>query len=188
MPIKIGLAPEDLRPNTLFLTVTQESPIEAKILVDIDHVIQGEFCHHKVDGKELVWTYIGEEDPCYDLESKPRFSVIVPCLIKERDKKVVRYIRGPRQFNRELLKLDATYETIRGLIVKFVREDGDWAKYSIVPSGKVSTVSEDQDEVVSDFLNEIFQGNAEQIRQYISDNGASIKAKINTSDFEETEL
>lgn len=188
MPIKIGLTEEDVRGKSLFLTVTPEAPIAAQIIIDLDHVVQGTFCHMKHNEEELIWVYTGDDDPCHDFDFNPRFSVIVPCIVKEKSGKVVRYIRGPKQFNRELLRLNTRYESIQGLIVEFRREDGDFAKYSILPQGKRVKVTEDQDEVLEEFLSDIFDGTADETREWLQEKGVTIKAKIDTKKFEEEEL
>lgn len=185
MAIKIGLTESDLQAGTLMYTIPSDSEIDAQIVVDIEHIVSGTFCHMKKGDEELVWAYAGDQDPAHSLDIRPRFSVIVPSVVKEGDKKVVRYIRGPKQFLKQLLSLERRFDTIKGLRVKFIREDKDWVRYTISPTGKRAATDEfDQDEILQDFMDNVFQGTPSEIMDWLGDAGP----KIDLSEFKTEEI
>ena len=185
MAIKVGLSEEVLQAGYLMYTIPSNSSIDAQIIVDLDHVIYGEFCHLKKGDEERVWAYTGDKDPCHSMGIDPRFSVVVPAVVKEKGKKVVRYIRGSKQFQRQLLSLNSRFESILGLRVKFTRKDGDWTRYSIDPTGKFASTDEyDQDDILESFMENVFQGTPQEVMDWL---GASAPA-INLSDFDSEEI
>lgn len=167
MAIKVGLSEADVQTGLLF-TIPPNSVIDAQIVIDIDHVISGTFCHYKVGEKEIIWAYSGESDPCHSLDISPRFSVIVPAILKQNKKKSLQYVRGPKQFQRALLTLDNRFGSIKGLLVKFGRKDDKFAHYSIEPTGKTAPLDDhDQDEIIETILDDIYSGTSEEIAEWL---------------------
>lgn len=188
MSIRIGTHGE-ARNNRLFWTVPNGATVRAKFLADHKHVISGEFCStFAPDDTELIWAHCGDDDPGTDIGVKPRFSLLVPMLVKVGDEKITRIVRLPKSVMRQIDSLSVTYPTIRGLIVDITRSDnGKWAEYTIASTGKISPVTDfDQDEWVQSMLDKIFVGDADAVRTYLINNG--IKLLVNNASVVEEDL
>ena len=188
MPIKIGLSESDLEGNSILYSIPANSKLEAQIAVDMDHIVSGELCRYKKNNDEFVWEYTGKEDPCYQLNINPSFNVIIPCYVKlNKHIKQLVYIRGPKQFATELLKLEKKFGDIRGMVVQFERKDGKYAKYTISPTGIISKLQEvDIDNILKPLVSKIFQGTSSQVYDWL---GSKINIKANpTMGLDEEEL
>jgi len=165
--ISLGKAPKNAATvDKLFWTIPSNSTVTAKILVDADHLVDGYFCQH--NGK--LWAYSGDEDPCHDLQDvEPRFSILLPCLIKTPTGKEFKVIRGPQAIAKQIESL-ATTNNLRGLLVTITRKDERFAKYTVTPTGQRAKVEEDQDELVADILSKIKQGDSREIAEWLGIN------------------
>lgn len=187
MAVKIGLSASDLQSDKLFYTIPSNTTITGQIVVGIDQIISGHFCHLKKGDSELVWAYSGDGDPSDKMDNVyPKFSVVVPAIIKEGTEKNLRYIRGPKQFQNQLIAINSRLGNIENLIVKFERKDGDsFAKYSITPTGKRAKPSGyNSEEVLKELMGEFFQGTPEEILEWL-DGQIELPSLI---DFETEEL
>ena len=176
MPIKIGLSEKDLISNSILYSIPANSKLEAQIAVDMDHIVSGELCRYKKNNQEFVWGFTGKEDPCHQLNISPNFNVIIPCYIKTNDHiKELVYIRGPKQFATELLKLKNRFGDIKGLVVQFERKDGKFAKYTISPTGIISKLQEvDESVILKPLVSKIFQGTSTEVFDWL---GSKINIK-----------
>lgn len=178
--MKIGISPTTLKDNGLLSDVGRNGSIKCKILVDIEHIITGDFCTSQGrDKKEVVWEYVGPEDPIHDLDRKPRFMVILPVLVKEGEAKVVKYLRLPKSCVQKLLSLSKLEGGLQGRIVTIVRQDGsgkEFTSYDFKDYGSRSAVTENQEELVKYVIDNVITGSPEEIREQLKKLGVLLKA------------
>lgn len=164
--IHIG-RPTELRNSYFLWTVPADSTVRAKILVDSDHVISGDFCSYAPNGKdEVMWVYTGDDDPCHELNISPRFSIVIPMLVRLGSEKVIKNVRLPRSCDRKIDALIATHGTIHNLIITITRDDsGQWSEYTLLGTarGKDDGTFK-QNEWVQSFVDFVVDGNPDDIR------------------------
>lgn len=171
MALSVGISASiDSLSNKLLWTPTPDQVFTAKFLADQNHIIEGEFCHLFYNQTEYVWVYTGKDDPCDELNIKPRFSVIVPMAVKVNDKKVICNVRFPKSVRSKILSIAGIVapNSLDGAIVKIRRDDsGKFTKYEIKSAGTWAPVIEfDQDGWVNDFTtNKIWDCPAKEIRE-----------------------
>lgn len=173
----------------LLWTVPANTTFIAQILCGQESIISGDFCHYYVsDSKELVWVHTGKGDPCEKLDVQPRFSLIIPMLIKVGDdEKVQRNVRFPKSVGRKLESLMLSSDSIRNLVVKVTRDDtGQWASYNIESTGKMArATSYEFDEAMwlDAMLEEIIDLDAPAVEHWLQTNGVAIggKSKVGSS-------
>lgn len=169
--------------NTRLLwSVPRNTTFTAQILCDNDHLISGTLCHYygAKDG-ELVWEHTGDDDPATDLEVHPRFSFVIPMMVKTPEgDKVQKNVRFPKSIARKVEDIVVRQGSIENMVVTVSRDDtGDWAAYDIVPTGQV--VSGDlsgfnQDDWVNCFLEIVFAGTAEETADWLDSKGVKTSA------------
>jgi hypothetical protein len=165
MSIKIGLGATASNDEKFLWTMPSNTTITAKILVDSDHIITGDFCQLKHNGTVITWAFSGNTDPGVELDINPRFCVVVPMLVKiGSEQKVLRNFRGPKQIQRQIEAISYGIDTLRGAIVDITRKDGEFASYTLRYTGKHAKTSEDQDQIVAQIVDQIIQGTPDEVR------------------------
>lgn len=181
--IKVGVKNSSTaKDKDKFLLYTPpEGKMVGQILVDIDHIIEVTTCHLLYDGdKEFVWAKCDEDDPSVELGITPKFSVVVPMVVKFEDgTKGQRFVRGPKQFWKILKDLNnKAPDGLLGLVVELTRTNGDFAVYSATTKGIYSTLPKDQDVVIQEFIDSVFVGNSDEVMNKIKEKaGDNLKTK-----------
>lgn len=164
--ITLGKAPKGMeQKEKAFWTIPANTKVIAKVLVDIEHVVEGFFCQYG----DKLWAYCGDDDPCHKLGIEPRFSILLPCIVKIGNTKELKVIRGPQGLSKQIEALAITKD-LRGLLIELQRKDDKWARYTVTPTGQRATVEEDQDQLVQDILSKIKQGTSAEIAAWLGIN------------------
>lgn len=171
--MKIGAKPE-LAKSSYFFTIPLDETIKAKILIDTEHILSGEFCKYFAKKKELIWEYTGDaKDPSVSLNVKPQFSILIPAIVRIGDDKVYKIIRGPASIHKMLFDVAKKNGTLLGSIVEFKSiEKNKFREYSVklVGKGNVDEEYKDQDLLIKDIENKIKVGSVEEIQEWLNEN------------------
>lgn len=169
MSSKIHVGIGDLgKTNRLFWTPPLNTTIRAKLLVDVNHIVSGDFCSAIVGGKEIIWAHTGDDDPGALINIPPRFSVIVPVNLRIGDgERQFKYLRGPKQLFNALMRINNGVPSLRGLIIDLMVTEGEFRTYDVRSTGKIARCTEDQDELTRHLMSQINDATAEQITQLL---------------------
>jgi hypothetical protein len=160
--------------NQLLWTPPPDSQFVAKILADEEHFVGGTFCRLVHAGQEYIWSWTGEDDPSVKLGVTPRFSLIIPMLVKEGDTKTGRNVRFPQSVLRQVEAFSFSGIRIPGAIVKVSRTDTEsYVRYALEPTGKYASTSDfDQDTWVAKLLDHIcVVESASEVRRWLREKG-----------------
>jgi hypothetical protein len=179
MAIRVGMT-GPIESGALLWTVPNNILVTGKLLANTDHFIEAELCHLKYESKEYVWAFTDEkEDPCHLLKIQPRFSLIVPVLIKNGESKVHKNIRFPKSFSTALFGLEKNGKTA-GMIVEISRFDsGGYSKYAIIDTTKKAPIDFNQDEWVEQILARIKIGTPKEIKDWLQEIGVPFDGTFN---------
>lgn len=171
MAFKIGAKPSAVSNSGLFYTIPLGEPIRAKVLVDLNHLITGEFCKTYYNKKELIWSYTeSDKDPCHSMGIKPAFSVLIPSIVRIGDEKVYKIIRGPATLHKLLYDVAKSSGNLLGAIVEITSsEKKQFREYSvkIVGKGEVPKEYSDQDKLINELSAKIKDGTPEEVKEWL---------------------
>lgn len=180
MSIRVGLTGAAERgADRLLWTVPAGVEFAAKLLVGLDHVVEANLCHLVHDGVEYVWAHVGADDPCFLLGVEPRFSIVVPMVVKdELGGKVRRDARFPKSVGPQLRVLG---KNMAGSVVRLSRDDsGRFSRYVLTPTGTRATLDGfDADEWLETFLGKVFvEKNGLTVDGWLRGNGVPLDGSV----------
>lgn len=182
MAFKIGAKPSAVSNNGLFYTIPLAEPTKVKVLVDLAHLVTGEFCKTYHNKKELIWSYTeSDKDPCYALNVKPQFSVLIPSIVKIGDEKVYKIIRGPATLHKLLYDAGKSAGTLLGTIVEITTtEKKQFREYGLklIGKGSVPKEYEDQDKLINELETQIKAGTPEEVQEWLNEKMGKSKGII----------
>lgn len=162
--MQIGVKPK--AQNKLLFSLSKNTSIVVKILVNSDHIITGDVCTFG----DIVWEYTGEKDPIHELNGSPRWMAIVPAHTRIDGEIKLINLRLPKTALNQLMSFSGS-TGLRGRVfeIKRVDEGGEkFTAYQVIDKNKISQVEEDEDFLVKSIVEKITQHGPEDIKKLIS--------------------
>ena len=162
--LNVGYNPLDT--TKLLYSIPKNGKMTVKVLVNSSGIISGEICTYG----EYIWAYTGEDDPIHDVGGSPRWMAIVPVIAKiGKESKQRLNLRLPRSAVNSLVSLEGE-AGLKGRIFEIIRSDGDgksFVRYTVTDTGKHSSVTESEGEIMQPILDSIIQKPASEIRKIV---------------------